>query len=316
MDLLPARSENASLLSKDAAPLRLAATGDAALCTLIRIDGPFSRALGAQFAADGAGERAGDMTGGCLDTTLATECASARASGERRVVRYGQGSPFIDIRLPCGGGLDILIDPFPSAGQCAAAVASLRDRQPISMALPLPGTSRAMELRPGQPGERSCLNEDEGVFSRVYYPVLRVIVFGDSPEATALVRLCTFFGLECRQLTPAGAERPDGLFLGQIPQDLQLDPWTAVVLMFHDHDWEVPIIDWALRTSQFYVGALGGERTAASRRELLRARGWDEAGLSRVEGPIGLFGPARDADTLALSVLTDLVARYHRICGS
>ena len=98
--------------------------------------------------------------------------------------------------------------------------------------------------------------------------------------------------------------------------NVQVDPWTAVVLMFHDHDWEVPIIDWALQTTAFYIGALGGQRTAASRRVLLGTRGWDDTALRRVEGPIGLFGPARDADTLALSVLTDLVARYHRNCSS
>jgi len=316
MNVLSARSEQVGLLAKDAAPLRLASKGQAALCTLISIDGPFSRALGAQFAIDEAGETAGDMTGGCLDAALARECANARVDGERRVLRYGQGSPFIDIRLPCGGGLDISIEPFPNAGECTAAVGRLLERQPINMALPLPGTAAAMELRSWQPEERSFLAEDAGIFHRVYYPGLRVIVFGDSPEATALVRLCAFHGVESQQLTPAGAERPGGLFLGQAPQDMKIDPWTAVVLMFHDHDWEVPIIVWALQTTAFYIGALGGQRTAASRRVLLGTRGWDDTALRRVEGPIGLFGPARDADTLALSVLTDLVARYHRNCSS
>lgn len=316
MNVLLARSEQAGLLAKDAAPLWLAATGDAALCTLIGIDGPFSRALGAQFAADGAGATAGDMTGGCLDATLATECASARGSRERRVVRYGQGSPFIDIRLPCGGGLDILIDPFPSAEHCAMAVASLRERQPVSMAFPLPGALSPMELRPWKPEERSCLDQGEGIFHRVYYPVLRVVVLGDSPEAKALVRLCAFHRLEVQQVKPAGADCPDGLFLGQVPQDVKVDRWTAVVLMFHDHDWELPIIEWALQTSAFYIGALGGKRTAANRKALLETQGYDDVALCRVEGPIGLFAPARDADTVALSVLTDLVARHHRSCGS
>ena len=38
---------------------------------------------------------------------------AARASQKRGFVRYGVGSPYIDIRLPCGGGLDILIVPDP-----------------------------------------------------------------------------------------------------------------------------------------------------------------------------------------------------------
>lgn len=112
-------------LGPDVAPLVLAAGGDAALCTLVGIEGGFSRGLGAQFAVSRDGQRAGDMTGGCLDAALARECEAARSARARRLVRYGMGSPYIDIRLPCGGGLDILIDPFPDPTICAVALPQL-----------------------------------------------------------------------------------------------------------------------------------------------------------------------------------------------
>lgn len=293
----------------DLAPLALAAQGGAALCTLIGIEGSFSRGLGAQFAVGADGRRAGDMTGGCLDAALARECEAARAAGTRRIVRYGAGSPFIDIRLPCGGGLDVLVDPFPDPAVCAAALSRLESRRPVALVCPLDDGCAGLRLRPWQAGEGSRLIARARVFRRVYHPAPRLLIFGDSPEAAALARLADFHGMEGRRLRPAGGDGATGLFLGRPPDGVDVDPWTAIVLLFHDHEWEAPLLDWALRTPAFYIGAMGGRRTAARRREQLRRQGWSDAEVARVQGPIGLWGPARDAPTLALSVLADLVAR-------
>jgi xanthine dehydrogenase accessory factor len=51
----------------DHAALRRAARGDAALCTIVGIDGSFSRRVGAQLAVAADGSRAGDMADRCLD---------------------------------------------------------------------------------------------------------------------------------------------------------------------------------------------------------------------------------------------------------
>lgn len=299
-----------SLLPRDAAPLRLAAEGGA-LCTLIGIDGPFSRALGAQFSVGADGSSAGDMTGGCLDRALADECAKARESGVRRLVRYGQGSPFIDIRLPCGGGLDILIDPRPVTQVCDAALDVLRSRRPATLAVPLPDVEEPMALVSWQSGDQS--HRETSFFHRVYHPALRLHVLGGGPEAASLARLAGQYGIECFCHAPAGEGGGGSLYLGQPPAGVPTDAWTAIVLLFHDHDWEIPLIDWALGTPAFYIGALGGQRTAAMRKAALLAKGWPEAEVGRVRGPIGAFGPARDADSLALSVLAELVALYNAL---
>lgn len=295
-------------LGLDAAPLTLAAGGNAALCTLVGIEGAFSRDLGAQFAASDAGQRAGDMTGGCLDVALARECEAARASQKRGFVRYGVGSPYIDIRLPCGGGLDILVDPFPDPAVCKAALSQLRNRRPVALFCPLDDRPAGMQLRPWKVGERSGLIEKERMFRRVYHPLLRLLIFGDSPEADALAGLADFHGLACEQLRPASQHGTRGLFLGRPPEAMEVDPWTAIILLFHDHEWEIPLLDWALRTQAFYIGAMGGRRTIDRRLDRLREQGWGDADVARIHGPIGLWR-AKDAPTLALSVLADLSAR-------
>jgi xanthine/CO dehydrogenase XdhC/CoxF family maturation factor len=47
------------------------------LCTLISVEGGFSRGVGAQIAITKDGRCIGDMTGGCLESALVNDAASA-----------------------------------------------------------------------------------------------------------------------------------------------------------------------------------------------------------------------------------------------
>ncbi|MGB3797814.1 MAG: XdhC family protein, partial [Alteraurantiacibacter sp.] len=122
-------------LAGDQAALRAACQQGVGLCTITHIEGSFSRRLGAQLAVHPDGTVTGSLADGCLEQELAREIARG---GERRVIRYGAGSANIDFRLPCGGGLDILIDPDPDRSACKRAVAALDTRKQVSLALPVP----------------------------------------------------------------------------------------------------------------------------------------------------------------------------------
>ncbi len=77
-------------------------------------------------------------------------------------------------------------------------------------------------------------------------------------------------------------------------------------LLFHEHEWETAILQQALDADCLYVGALGSARTHRRRCEALLDRGYTLADIDRIRGPIGLFGPTRDASSLAISVLAEL----------
>src|SRR5690606_25514031 len=124
-----------SSLADDRAALRAAAQEGAGLCTIVGIQGSFSRRLGAQLAVHQDGKVTGSLADGCLERQLASEISM---SGERRVIRFGAGSPFIDFRLPCGSGLDILIDPAPDAATGGAVLARLETREEATLDLPVP----------------------------------------------------------------------------------------------------------------------------------------------------------------------------------
>jgi xanthine dehydrogenase accessory factor len=269
----------------DHGALMRAAQGEAALCTIVGIDGSFSRRVGTQLAVAADGSRVGDMADKCLDDELVSQALAAMAEGGARMLRYGQGSPFVDFRLPCGSGLDIWIDPAPDLAELRRCLAELQARR--EAVLPLGG---------------GMLRE------RRYIPRLRIVLLGAGAESSALVRLATTQGVEVEW-----REAGEGLSLGRPPQNLAADAWTAVLLLFHDHEWEHALLDWALGTPAFYIGAQGGAPAREERRERLRAAGHGEDDLARINSPVGLIPAARDPAVLALSVLAEVVGAYEAL---
>lgn len=259
--------------SQDMAALRLVARSGGALCTLIGIEGSFSRAVGAHLAVAWGGRIRGSLADGCLEQELALQAQRLRGQAPR-VLRYGRGSDIIDFRLPCGSGLSILIDPAPDRRAIRTVLSALRDRRPALLALPDPAGTQHV-----------CL------------PPLRLEVFGAEPECQAMARLARGMGIACA-LNPSGrppARRPD--------------PWTAVLLLSHEHERDDRILDWALDSDACHIAAIGGAR-ARQRRTARLADRHDPASLSRLHSPAGLIPAARDPATLALSVLAEAVAAH------
>jgi xanthine dehydrogenase accessory factor len=288
--------KDSPLAASDQVALFASASGDMALCTLVGIEGSFSRRLGAQIAIALDGSTVGSLSDGCLERQLATDALAARAAGEGpSVKRYGRGSPLIDFRLPCGGGLDILIDPTPDRAKLRQVAERLTARHEASLDLPLPPGLNADLLR-----------------QRAYIPCLRVLLFGEGPEFTAFAALATSLGAKVESHARADSER-GGLMLGQIPPDLAADPWTAILLLFHDHEWERALLSWAVTAPAFFIGAQGGAGAREERREALRASGVTEDGIARVRSPIGLITSARNPEVLALSVLAEIVDAYEKL---
>ena len=267
---------------EDHAALSAACETGVGLCTIVGIDGSFSRRLGAQLAVLPDGSTHGSLADGCLEAQLAADMRNLHSP---KVIRYGRGSPKIDFRLPCGGGLDILLDPAPDRANCRRAVQALVDRKPVRLALP----------------DISPLPE------RRYIPALRIGVFGEGPELAALDALATTMGIEVARWSK------DTLTLGQPAKDCKFDRWTAALLLFHDHEWELPLLEQVLASEAFYVGAQGGENARIARTLALTERGVPEEHIARIRSPIGLIPSCKTPQSLALSALAEIVGQYERL---
>lgn len=280
-DCLP-QDGNSSAPDPDHAALAAACEAGTALATIVGIDGSFSRRLGAQLAVRADGSLVGSLADGCLERQLASDLHAIPAP---RLARYGHGSPQIDFRLPCGGGLDIWLDPAPDMTACHAVLAELACRRPATLALP-----------PECP-----------LPERKYIPSLALRIFGEGPEPEALSNLAAAAGFAVERL---GREH---LALGQPSALPPADAWTAVVLLFHDHEWEAALLAEAIASPAFYIGAQGGAGARAARHARLLTDGVSHQQLARVRSPIGAVAGCRTPETLALSILAEVAGAYEQL---
>lgn len=270
--------------------------GQVSIAIITGVDGPSYRPRGAAMVIDAAGQATGSLSSGCLENDLILHSLAAMADGLPRNLRYGKGSPFLDIILPCGGALDITVIPRPDR----AVLSRLREQLSVREAATLVVS----------PCGRLCL-EGPGLTVRVR-PLLRLVVMGKGPEAACFATLAQQAGYrvdlyspDCETLRIAGFG--EQLISESWPKELAMDPYTAVSLFFHDHDREPPLLAAALNSPAFYVGAQGSMRAHAARREALSRGGLAPALISRLVFPYGLIPSARDPRTLAISVLAQVV---------
>lgn len=268
-------------------------TGPVALATLVEVRGGAARVPGSQMAIASDGGFCGYISGGCVEAAVAAEALLAIAEGRDRLVKFGNGSPSFDIVLPCGGGISVAIHVVRDPRPLRRILDLLGDRQAVGL-----GYSPArQELRVRDAPGRAGWAEDE--FVTVYRPRTRLVISGQTGETDAVARIAGASSYDVVQFVP----------LSHDPQNRRIfDPFTAVALLHHDLDAEAALLECALRSPAFYVGALGSTRTHKKRVERLAARCFAPDEINRIKAPIGIFGPTRDATSLALSVLADIAA--------
>jgi len=280
----------------------------AALVTLVSVDGSAPRPLGSQMAVNERGEAVGNITGGCAEAAIIAEARARLAAGANRLLRYGKGSPYIDIRLPCGSGIDVFFDVCIGIGDVRRIVDANAGREPAWLAFDfaaLRATTGTRDAPPASDYLRHC------------EPVTRIVAVGKGPLLPLIAQLGSTAEFEVCVHSPEAEtldvarphareahalSTPDAFRCGR------LDRWTAFLSLFHEHEWEPAVLAQALDSHCFYVGALGSRRTAAARRETLLAAGVDEAAIARIRGPVGLAIGARSPPEIALAILGEIIA--------
>ena len=100
-----------------------------ALITSVEIKGGSARDLGSLAVVSDTGEMTGYMSNGCIDQDILLHAMGCLKTGAARLLKYGEGSPFHDLTLPCGGALSVWIDPSPDIGALVDAYAALLERK-------------------------------------------------------------------------------------------------------------------------------------------------------------------------------------------
>lgn len=294
------------------APLQFicAGTQECVLAIITETSGPGFRRAGAMMAIASNGEVSGSLSSGCIEADIAQQARIALANGLPKTARYGAGSPFIDLRLPCGGAIEVLLIPRPDQSVLRAALAGIDRRVP--QALDVRKADGAMTLR-----ESPSIQSGVDIFRLNLEPKLAFRIFGGGAETLHFAALAASLDFDLSVYTPEpdvaarlAAQGISAVLLKSPdnPPVLQIDRWTAAILFFHDHDWEPPILHRLLASDAFYIGAQGSHLARLARDAVLAQIGVSIAQIARIKGPIGLIPATRDPRSLAVSVLAEILA--------
>lgn len=274
---------------------------------------------------------AGHISNGCLDQNLILEARQAIHTGLVRDLSFGAGSPYKDLRLPCGGSVTIRIIPSPDPVMLRSIKSQLENRQDLTVLVDKDGTMTPIAVKDRSSGWDQ---ERRDMFRLYISPPLMIRIAGVGAEMKALIQLAVAAGFRVMAQSPENDflghdfldnDFLDHGFLGQVqaqgmvkseylssssPPSAEDDEWTAFVLMFHDHDQEAELLRAALRGSAFYIGALGSRKTHSKRCDTLRAEGINEEEIRRIHGPLGLVPSLRHSAMVAASCLAEIIAVY------
>ena len=280
----------------------------------------------------------GSVSGGCVEGAVIHEALAAMASGVPRTLDFGVSDEDAwAVGLACGGKVSIYVDPVEEA-EAMVLQGLLDDRRQRRGAVLVTrlGTREHLVLHPLEEaaadptlGEaaREALRQDRSevletpagdVFLQVFNPRLRMIVVGAVHIAQVLAPMAAQVGFDVTVVDPRSAFASDARFPNvrlargwpdEVLPGFGIDHRTAIVTLSHDPKLDDPALEAALRSSAFYVGALGSRRTHGKRTTRLADRGFSDDEIRRIHAPVGLDIGAVSPAEIAVSVLAQVVER-------
>ena len=296
------------------------------LGTVTRTWGSAPRPVGSLVAINGDGHVAGSVSGGCIEEDLVTrvragEFGAHAGVGVPRVVRYGVlGDEAARFGLPCGGTLELVIEPMTPASAVTELLAYLDAGRRVRRRLRLADGQVSLALLHAAQ-DADFVQLDDGLLVSTHGPHWRLLVIGAGQMTRYLAEMAGALDYQVTVCDPrveytadfaVGAVRlvrsmPDDAVIEFLP-----DAHTAVIALTHDPKLDDLALLEALRSNAFYVGAIGSRANQARRHERL-AEHFDMTPeeLARLHGPVGLKNGARTPPEIAVVILAELTAaRY------
>ena len=281
-----------------------------ALATVISTWGSAPRPRGSHMLVHADGRMEGSVSGGCVEGVVLALAADVIRTGvpERRQYGVDNGDAW-EVGLPCGGTIEILVQPVDDAGFPPALFDAIDEARRLGN-----GITVYTDLETGQSG--LDLVAGATAFANHYAAARRLLIVGAVQIAQSLAAVATTLGIQTTVIDPRGrfltAERFPGVTLDDRWPDEAVaahrpDASTAVITLSHDPKIDDPGLIAALAGSTGYVAALGSRRSHAARLERLAAHGIAAPDLARIDGPAGIDIGAIGAAEIALSVAAGMV---------
>ena len=309
--------------------LALAAAGrQAAIATVIRIDGSSYRRPGAKFLIEDDGRTVGAVSGGCLEADVREIGRRVIRTATPELVHYDTGADdrtVWGLGLGCNGSVDIFVQPATEA-RTLDALREVQERMGRRLSFAVQTTVKGLPQDLGRPrvidflavGTPTALQSDgpRTLFFDVLVPAPELFVCGAGDDSRPLAIYASDAGfavtvLDHREgyLTPERFptakrihQRPDAGVEALTPDEQAL---TVIKThsFAHDRDW----LNGFLGTRVRYIGLLGPRARAE---KILKQLGASRD--RRVFAPVGLNVGADGPEQIAVSIVGELLAVVSR----
>jgi len=292
----------------------------ATLGTVTHTWGSAPRPVGAMLVIRDDGQVMGSVSGGCVEDDLIDKVKSrAIAADKPEVTVYGvtqeQAARY---GLPCGGTLQIVLEPVSAESKLAELLAVI-ERHEL--------TARTLDMRTGsvrmEPGKWSDLLEFDGkVLKTVHGPRWRLLVIGAGQVTRYLAQMAQALDYHVTVCDPReeyaeGWDLADVPIRREYPDDvvlaMNLDAHSAVVAVTHDPKLDDAALLEALKSPAFYVGALGSKKNNDARRKRLADFDLAASEIERMRGPVGLKIGSKTPPEIAVAILAEMTAVRHGV---
>jgi xanthine dehydrogenase accessory factor len=306
--------------------------GRVALATVVGTWGSAPVPVGGQMVMAPDGRFEGSVSGGCVEGEIIAEAESILADGKPKTLKFGVADDTAwKVGLPCGGEIKVYIERL-EGGEGVRLIERALDartnRRGILVKTRLDngereyferGDDRADTLvrQHLEAGESELIETPEGdVFLHALVPPARVLIIGATHIGQILAQLVKLTGHEVIVIDPRTAFAAEARFPNirldtEWPQDtipnIGLDPYTAVVALAHVGHIDDEALKLALRSTCFYIGALGSKRTHSKRLQRLQEAGFTAAELERIHCPVGINIGAQSPPEIAVAIMAEVV---------
>lgn len=286
----------------------------AVLATVVKTSGSSYRLPGARLLLTRTGQRAGSVSGGCLEDDLVKRAWWWTESGAvvRRYDTTSDGEIAAEFGMGCSGIIHVLLERM-RPGDCR--IMNLlhevaEKRQPVTV---------AHILESGRIGEKVIGGgAPPGVeaFVEVLAPPLHLLLFGAGDDAVPVAELAKYLGWRVSVLDGRGhyarrekfpqADELIGRPVAESAAAIAADAWTVAVLMTHSYSQDLEALRELSSKRLRYLGILGPRKRSW---QLLADAGLDpERLMPALHSPMGLDIGADGPHQVALAVMAEIQA--------
>ena len=289
------------------------------LATVVATYGSSPRPIGSLFTCNTEALVVGSLSGGCVEEDLVEKLVKGElASDTPYFMRYGKTEEeATKFGLPCGGQLDIVVEPLKALNETYLIYSQINSvieqRRSVRRSVRLDtGDTKIFETNTYAP---MVYEVDSNLLEQTYGPRRQLFIIGTNMVAQYVAEFAQKLDfrvtvIDTDQTNIDSFPVPGVETVCDLPDEVVLrqanDQNSAIVALSHDPRLDDMALIGAFETPAFYIGAMGSQRTSASRRDRLRELGVTEHALTRLHAPIGFDIGSKTPPEIAISIMAEI----------